>query len=191
MKETRRNEEPRSSAARYLIVRSYYFHIRSLTPQQAARNARAIRFTMKFHTTLLVIVLLGFASLSSADENPRCIEVYDVEVARIVHDAGRDAAANPPGPDIEVQQQFMMPVEQALKAAADRARLCEEKSRAETSAAANLREKECIDKADQQITTLLQRNAGRSNLSRSEQRVLRDEENRIGEARADCLREAR
>jgi hypothetical protein len=28
----------------YLIVKSYYFHIRSLTPQQAARNALAIRF---------------------------------------------------------------------------------------------------------------------------------------------------
>jgi len=38
------NEEPRSGAARNLIVRSYYFHIRSLTPQQAARNALAIRF---------------------------------------------------------------------------------------------------------------------------------------------------
>ena len=38
------HEEPRSRAARYLIVRSYYFHIRSLTPQQAARNALAIRF---------------------------------------------------------------------------------------------------------------------------------------------------
>jgi hypothetical protein len=38
------NEEPRSRAARYLIVRSYYFHIRLPTPQQAARNALAIRF---------------------------------------------------------------------------------------------------------------------------------------------------
>jgi parallel beta-helix repeat protein len=38
------NEEPHSRAARYLIARSYYFHIRSLTPQQAARNALAIRF---------------------------------------------------------------------------------------------------------------------------------------------------
>ena len=40
------NEEPRSRAARSLIVRSYYFHIRSLTPQQAARNALAIRFNL-------------------------------------------------------------------------------------------------------------------------------------------------
>ena len=38
------NEKPRSRAARYLIARSYYFHIRSLTPQQAARNALTIRF---------------------------------------------------------------------------------------------------------------------------------------------------
>jgi len=38
---------PRSRAARYLIVKSYYFHIRSLTPQQAARNALAIRFNKR------------------------------------------------------------------------------------------------------------------------------------------------
>jgi acyl carrier protein len=35
---------PKAFGTRYLIVRSYYFHIRSLTPQQAARNALAIRF---------------------------------------------------------------------------------------------------------------------------------------------------
>ena len=41
------NEEPSRRAARYLIVKSYYFHIRSLTPQQAARNALAIRFNKR------------------------------------------------------------------------------------------------------------------------------------------------
>jgi len=35
---------PKAFGTRYLIVRSYYFHIRSLTPQQAARNALAVRF---------------------------------------------------------------------------------------------------------------------------------------------------
>ncbi len=38
---------PKAFGTRYLIVRSYYFHIRSLTPQQAARNALAIRFNSK------------------------------------------------------------------------------------------------------------------------------------------------
>jgi hypothetical protein len=37
---------PKAFGTRYLIVKSYYFHIRSLTPQQAARNALAIRFIL-------------------------------------------------------------------------------------------------------------------------------------------------
>lgn len=149
---------------------------------------------MNFHTTLSVVLLFGFASLSAAADNPGCIAEYEAEVRRIVSNAGRDAAANPPGPDIKAQQQFMIPIHQALKAAAERARLCEEKSRGEIpkeiSAAANLRAKQCINKADQQIAELRQRNAGRTNLSRGEQMALRDEENRIDEERAGCLRQA-
>ena len=38
---------PKAFGTRYLIVRSYYFHIRSLTSQQAARLALAIRFIVK------------------------------------------------------------------------------------------------------------------------------------------------
>jgi hypothetical protein len=150
---------------------------------------------MKFHTTLSIIILLGFASLSSAADNSDCLAEYNAEVARITRDAERAAATNPPGRDIKAQQQLLIPVYDALKAAAERASQCEDKSRGETSspisAAANLLAKQCIDKADQQITELRQRNAGLTNLSRGEQMALRNEENRIEEERMDCLRQAR
>jgi len=63
----RMNEEPRSRAARYLIVRSYYFHIRSLTPQQAARNAFAIRFNGSIRTIQMYSLQNGYLEGRSMD----------------------------------------------------------------------------------------------------------------------------
>lgn len=146
---------------------------------------------MKFHTTLLIIVLIGFASFSSAADNPRCLAEYKVEEARIMGDAGRAATANPPGRDTEAQQQFMIPVYEALKAAAERAEQCNRESLPPRSSAANLREKQCADKADQQIAELDRSNTSRTNLSRGEQMALRDEQNRISDARMDCMQKAR
>lgn len=149
---------------------------------------------MRFCTTLPIIVLLGFAPISFAADNPVCLEEYKSEIARIGLDAERKARANPPGRDLKAQQQFMIPVNAAMQAAVERVRQCEEKARGAApapSATANLRAKQCIDQADRQITELRQRNAGRNNLSRGEQMALRDEENRIDESRSDCLRQAR
>jgi hypothetical protein len=148
-------------------------------------------FSMKFHTTLLIIVLTGFASLSSAADNPRCLAEYKAEEARITRDAGRAAAANPPGRDTKAQQQFMIPVYEALKAAAERAEQCNRENLQPRSAASNLLEKQCADKADQQIAELDRRNADRTNLPRGEQMELRDEQNRISDARMDCMQKAR
>jgi hypothetical protein len=149
---------------------------------------------MKFYSTLMVMVLLGLATPSGAAEDPRCIEEYQAEVERIQRDAMRAAAANPPGRDIRAQQEFMIPVERALRAAAERARQCEEESRGRTpeavSKGANQRAQHCIVRAEQEITALQRRYAGRADLSREEQRVLRQEEERIGDARLECLRKA-
>jgi len=41
-------EEPCGKTAGYLNARSWFYHIRSLTPQQAAGNALAIRFKWTF-----------------------------------------------------------------------------------------------------------------------------------------------
>ena len=85
----------------------------------------------------------------------------------------------------------MMPVHEALKAAAERAEQCNRGSRPPISAASNIREKQCVDKANQQIAELSQRNANRTNLSRGEQMAQRDEETRITEERMNCMRKSR
>jgi len=150
---------------------------------------------MKGHTSLLSLVLIGFASFAAAADNPSCLSEYNAEVARITRNAEQAAAVNPPGRDITAQQQLMIPVHEALKAAATRAEQCNKESQGEGSssgsAATNLREKQCVDKANQQIAELDRRNAGRSDLSFEEQKELRDEQNRIIDARMECLRKAR
>lgn len=149
---------------------------------------------MKMGTIQAVIVVIACASLSFAAEDPRCITEYKAEEARIVRNAGQAAVANPPGSDPEAQRQFMIPVHDALKAAAERAEKCLEDSRRatyrENSATINFRTQQCIDKADRQISELRQRAAGRAGLSHLEQTALRDEEVRISEERTGCIRRA-
>jgi hypothetical protein len=146
---------------------------------------------MKLFVILPILVLVGFASPSSAADNSRCLAEYKTEEARIMRDAGRNATTNPPGRDTKAQQQLMMPVHEALKAAAERAEQCNRGSRPPISAASNIREKQCVDKANQQIAELSQRNANRTNLSRGEQMAQRDEETRITEERMNCMRKSR
>ena len=149
---------------------------------------------MNLGTILSVIAVIECASLSFAAEDPRCIAEFKAEEARIVRDAGQAAAANPPGRDPKAQQQFMIPIHDALKAAAERAEKCLEDSRRafyrENSATIDLRIKQCADKADRQVSELRQRSAGRAGLSFSEQTALRNEENRISEERMECMRRA-
>ena len=164
---------------------------------------------MRWSIVFVVIVLSGFASSSFAADNPACIEAYKTEIARIGRDAERAAAANPPGRDVQAQQlrqavaghggdvqaqqQFMIPIHEAMKAAADRAEQCEKKSRVAkpAPAAANVaqRERECMETAENKLTALHQR-YGRSP-SAAEQAAMRGEEGRIGDARMACLRLAR
>lgn len=184
-------------AGKWYTSRTFPERARQGIQRRAVKTFESVspgKVVMKFCSTLMVMVLLGWATLSWAAENPRCIEEYQAEVEGIQRDAMRDAVANPPGRDIQAQQQFMIPVERALKAAAERARQCEEESRGKTrgaiSAAANQRAQHCIVRAEQEITALRRRYAGRADLSRDEQKALREEENRIGDARQECLRKA-
>ena len=150
---------------------------------------------MTLGRTVTVVVLLGYAALASGADEASCLAEYQAEVVRIGREAQRVAAENPPGRDREAQQRLMAPVHEALKAASDRVRECQEGSRRATpapgSSAADLRARECIESGNQRLTELTRSNAGRAHLSREEQTLLRDEMMRINEARIDCLRRAR
>lgn len=78
-------------------------------------------------TALLLLALLTPAA--HAADTSHCIEAYKVEIARIGRDAETAAKANPPPKDREGQRQYMVPIEKALNAAAEKARQCEEASR--------------------------------------------------------------
>lgn len=146
---------------------------------------------MKLGKPLLFIVLIGFAWHASAADNPRCLAEYEAEEARIMRDLDRAVAANPPGRDVKAQRQLMLPVHDALKAAAERAEQCNRSSRPPLSADANIRLMQCADKANQQLEGLRRSYANRTNLSRNEQMALREEENRIAEERMNCMQKAR
>lgn len=146
---------------------------------------------MKSNSPLLFIIIAGFAWHASAADNPKCIAEYKAEVARITRDAERAATANPPGRDVKAQQQLMLPVQDALKAAAERAEQCNRSIRPSQSPDANVRLMQCADNASQQIEELHRGYANRTNLSHNEQMVLRTEENRIYEERMNCMQNAR
>ncbi len=149
---------------------------------------------MKLTTLLLLNALAGFASLSFAADDPRCLAEYKAEEARILRDAGQAAKANPPGRDLKAQQQLMTPVHDALKAAAEKAENCNREARSaayrDNKAAIDLRTRQCTEKADRQLDELRQRSAGRADLSRSEQIALRTGQDRILDERMECLRKA-
>lgn len=146
---------------------------------------------MKPDKPLLFVLLVGFAWHAGAADNPRCLAEYKAEEARIIRDAERVGAANPPGRDVKAQQQSMLPVHDALKAAAERAERCNRSSRPTPSPDTNMRLTQCAEKASQQIEGLHRNYANRTNLSRNEQMALRNEENRITEERMNCMQKAR
>ncbi len=144
---------------------------------------------------VIAVVLLGYAALASGADEASCLAQYQAEVTRIGRDAQRVAAENPPGSDREAQRRLMAPVQEALKAAADRARVCQEgirrATRAPDGSAAELRARECIESGNRQLTELTRSTAGRTHLTREEQAALRDDMSRITEARTYCMRRAR
>jgi hypothetical protein len=85
----------------------------------------------------------------------------------------------------------MLPVHDALKAAAERAEQCNRSSRPPLSPDTNIRLTQCTEKASRQIEGLHRNYANRTNLSRNEQMALRNEENRITEERMNCMQKAR
>jgi hypothetical protein len=144
---------------------------------------------MKHLLTLIGAVLLAAAARA---ENPRCLAEFEAESARIQHEAMARAPA--PGSDARTQQQFMRPIHDALKAAEERARACEEASRPQPGSpaarAAMAREQQCTDSANREIDQIRQR-LPKDNPSFEQQRAYREAETRILDARMDCIRRAR
>jgi hypothetical protein len=141
-----------------------------------------------------VLLLLGALLLATTAraENPRCLAEFEAESARIQREAMARAPA--PGSDTSTQQQFMAPIHAALEAAAARARACEEASRPKPGSpaaqAAVARERQCADTANRDLDQLRQR-LPQGQASMEQQRAQREAENRILDARMDCLRRAR
>ncbi len=141
-----------------------------------------------------VLLLLGALLLATTAraENPRCLAEFEAESARIQREAMARAPA--PGSDTRTQQQFMAPIHAALEAAAARARACEEASRPKPGSpaaqAAMAREQQCADTANRDLAQLRQR-LPQGQAGMEQQRAQREAENRILDARMDCLRRAR
>ena len=147
---------------------------------------------MNSHAPVLLLALLALAPCIHAAENPRCIEEYKAEVARIGREAEMAAKANPPPKDIEGQRQYMIPIERAMRAAAEKADQCERAGRDRPKDAATVnvvRAQQCADDVDRQLTTLQRRYNG--NMPSQEREALRAQEKKLENARADCMRQAR
>ena len=147
---------------------------------------------MNSHAPVLFLTLLALAPCIHAAENPRCLEEYKTEVARIGREAEMAAKANPPPKDIEGQRQYMVPIERALRAAAEKADQCERAGRDRSKDAGSInaiRAQQCADDVDRQLTTLQRRYNG--NMPSQEREALRAQEKKLENARADCMRQAR
>jgi hypothetical protein len=150
---------------------------------------------MKLRALLPLLIFAGVMNqVRAADDSP-CMRAYQAEVDRISREAEQAARVNPPGRDLYAQQQFMIPIHDALKAAAERADICEKGLPGRSSNAAvvtaNIRAEQCMDYADRSLVTLRQRNAARPPQTPAERAAAREAENRIGDERAACLRQAR
>lgn len=145
---------------------------------------------MKYVLALVCGLLL--ATMARA-ENPRCLAEFEAESARIQREAMARAPA--PGSDTRTQQQFMAPVHAALQAAAAKARACEEASRPQTGSpaaqAAAARAQQCTDTANREIDQARAGMQAQGRPTMEQQRAYREAEDRILDARADCLRRAR
>lgn len=147
---------------------------------------------MNSHAPVLLLALLALAPYVHAAENQRCIEDYKTEIARIGREAEMAARANPPPKDIEGQRQYMIPIERAMRAAAEKADQCERagRDRSKDVAAVNaIRAQQCADDVDRQLAMLQRRYNG--NMPSQEREALRAQEKKLEDARADCMRQVR
>jgi hypothetical protein len=150
------------------------------------------------------------ATPAPAAESSRCMDAYTAEVTRIGVEAEMKAKANPVGRDIEAQQRFMQPVHDAMLAAANRARDCEEAEKrargtgpapaaprkaAPAAPAANAEQTGeyagCMARVDQRLDQLRRRTDANPNPDPTEQKVRREARQRVVDERAACLRMAR
>jgi len=134
-----------------------------------------------------LLALLLVTSLAHASGEAACAAAFKAESDRILRDAERRAAANPPGKDQKAQQQFMIPIHDALKAAGRKADDCERQARrnspayaaSQAAAHAEIRTRQCNEHFDRELASLRRRDAGNT-----------AEEKRIADDRAACLRQA-
>lgn len=140
----------------------------------------------------LLLALLALVPCANAAENPRCLEDYKTEIARIGREAEMAAKANPPPKDLEGQRQYMIPIERAMRAAAEKADQCERAGRdrsKDEGAIKVIRAQQCADDIDRQLTMLRRRYNG--NMPGQEREALRAQEKKLEDARADCMRQVR
>ncbi len=139
--------------------------------------------------TLLILIGALLLAATAQGENPRCVAEAEAESARIQREAMARAPA--PGSDTRTQQQFMQGVHTQLQAVEAKARACEEASRPQPGSpaaqAAVARERQCTDTANREIDQIKLP----PKPSFEQQRAYREAENRILDARMDCLRRAR
>lgn len=147
---------------------------------------------------------------ATAAESSRCMDAYTAEVRRIGIEAEMKAKANPVGRDIEAQQRFMQPVHDAMLAAANRARDCEEAEKrargtgpatttpgsgAQGASTANAEQTgeyaSCMARVDQRLDQLRRRTDANPNPDPAEQKARREARQRVVDERAACLRMAR
>jgi len=156
----------------------------------AGRTTPTGAWTMKHLLTLCCFLLL--ASTAQA-KDPRCMSQYDAEAERIQREAMARAPA--PGSDQATQRQFMQGIHTQLKAAADRAEACEAASRPKPGSpaaqAAAARAQQCTDTANREIDQARASMQAQGRPTMEQQRAYREAEDRILDARADCLRRAR
>ena len=80
-------------------------------------------------TRALLLALLALAPAAHAADNARCMEVYNAELARITREAEAAARGRPAPRDLEAQRQILIPIERAMREAADKADKCERGNR--------------------------------------------------------------
>ena len=140
-------------------------------------------------TRALLLALLALAPAAHAADNARCMEVYNAELARITREAEAAARGRPAPRDLEAQRQILIPIERAMREAADKADKCERGNRDHSKDEAttmNIRARQCAEDVDRQLAMLRGRYKG--NMPAQERETLRAQEAKLEAARADCIK---
>jgi hypothetical protein len=139
----------------------------------------------------LFMGLMAWAGLCGAADDPKCLAEFKAEEARIIREAERAAATNPPARgDLKAQQQIMQPVYAGLEAAARRAEECNRRSRPPLPQDATARMNECARKADQEMDVVLQKYSNIQKPTFVEQTTKRNEIQRVSDQRMACMQKA-